>query len=115
MAEMRKEWYVVNTYAGHENKVKDNLQRRVETMGLQDALFQIVVAEETEIEYKNGKEVFLNGYRKPFYFPSFNFCSISLINPSAKNLANLLCLPNSWAASCNFCQYISSSSGTQKL
>ena len=57
MAEMKKEWYVVNTYAGHENKVKDNLQRRVETMGLQDALFQIVVAEETEIEYKNGKEV----------------------------------------------------------
>lgn len=57
MAEIKKEWYVVNTYAGHENKVKDNLERRVETMGLQDALFQIVVAEETEIEYKNGKEV----------------------------------------------------------
>lgn len=53
----KKEWYVVNTYAGHENRVKENLQRRVETMGLQDALFQIVVAEETEIEYKNGKKV----------------------------------------------------------
>ena len=47
MAEIKKEWYVVNTYAGHENKVKDNLQRRVETMRLQDALFQNVVAEET--------------------------------------------------------------------
>ena len=57
MAELRKEWYVVNTYAGHENRVKENLERRVETMGLQDALFQIVVAEETEVEYKNGKEV----------------------------------------------------------
>lgn len=53
----KKEWYVVNTYAGHENRVKENLERRVETMGLQDALFQIVVAEETEIEYKNGKKV----------------------------------------------------------
>ena len=57
MVELAKEWYVVNTYAGHENRVKENLIRRVETMGLQDALFRIVVAEETEIEYKNGKEV----------------------------------------------------------
>lgn len=55
--EIRKEWYVVNTYAGHENRVKENLQRRIETMGLQDYLFRIVVAEEKEIEYKNGKEV----------------------------------------------------------
>lgn len=55
--EQKKEWYVVNTYAGHENRVKENLLRRVETMGLQDCLFNIVVAEETEIEYKNGKEV----------------------------------------------------------
>ncbi|OCN03463.1 transcription termination/antitermination protein NusG [Erysipelotrichaceae bacterium MTC7] len=57
MSEVRKEWYVVNTYAGHENKVKLNLERRVETMGLQDYLFRIIVAEETEIEYKNGKKV----------------------------------------------------------
>lgn len=51
------EWYVVNTYAGHENRVKDNLQRRIETMGLQDSLFQILVAEEVEIEFKNGKKI----------------------------------------------------------
>lgn len=57
MAEVKKEWYVVNTYAGHENRVKENLERRADTMGLQDYLFRIVVAEETEIEYKNGKEV----------------------------------------------------------
>lgn len=57
MSEIKKEWYVVNTYAGHENRVKENLERRVITMGLQDSLFRIVVAEETEIEYKNGKEV----------------------------------------------------------
>ncbi len=57
MAEAKKEWYVVNTYAGHENRVKENLERRMETMGLQDYLFQVIVAEETEIEYKNGKEV----------------------------------------------------------
>ena len=49
MSEPKKEWYVVNTYAGHENRVKENLERRIETMGLQDFLFQIVVAEEKEI------------------------------------------------------------------
>lgn len=53
----QKQWYVVNTYAGHENKVKENLERRVETMGISDYLFRILVAEETEIEYKNGKPV----------------------------------------------------------
>ena len=57
MAELKKEWYVVNTYAGQENRVKENLERRVKTMGLEDSLFQIVVAEEKEIEYKNGKPV----------------------------------------------------------
>lgn len=51
------EWYVVNTYAGHENRVKENLMRRIETMGLQDSLFQILVAEEVEIEFKNGKKI----------------------------------------------------------
>ena len=50
-------WYVVNTYSGHENRVKENLEKRVETMGIQDSLFRIVVAEEPEIEIKNGKKV----------------------------------------------------------
>ncbi len=53
----QKRWYVVNTYAGHENRVKENLEKRVESMGIQDSLFRIVVAEEEEIEIKNGKEV----------------------------------------------------------
>ena len=58
MSEIRKEWYVVNTYAGHENRVKENLERRAESMGLQDNLLTILVAEETEIEFnKAGKKV----------------------------------------------------------
>ncbi|MDD2592646.1 MAG: transcription termination/antitermination protein NusG [Erysipelotrichaceae bacterium] len=57
MEENRKEWYVVNTYAGHENRVKENLMRRVETMGIEENLFRILVVEEEEIEYKNGKKV----------------------------------------------------------
>ena len=51
----KKEWYVVNTYAGHENRVKENLEKRLETMGISENLFRIVVAEETQIEVKNDK------------------------------------------------------------
>lgn len=54
---IKKEWYVVNTYAGHENRVKENLLRRVETMQLQEYMFRIIVAEEQVIEVKNGKKV----------------------------------------------------------
>jgi len=43
--EHQKRWYVVNTYAGHENRVKENLEKRVESMGIQDCLFRILVAE----------------------------------------------------------------------
>ncbi len=41
-----KAWYVVNTYSTHERKVADNLKRRVESMGLEDLIFRIIVAEQ---------------------------------------------------------------------
>ena len=49
-----KKWYVVNTYSGHENKVKENLEMRAESMGMQDNIFRVIVPEETIIEEKNG-------------------------------------------------------------
>lgn len=52
-----RQWYVVNTYSGHENKVKENLIKRVESMGLQDYLFNIVIPEHTEAEIKDGKKI----------------------------------------------------------
>ena len=55
--EHEKRWYVVNTYSGHENRVKENLEKRIESMGIQDYLFRILVAEEAEVEIKNGKQV----------------------------------------------------------
>ena len=55
--EHEKRWYVVNTYSGHENRVKENLERRVESMGIQDYLFRILVAEEPVIDVKNNKQV----------------------------------------------------------
>lgn len=52
-----RQWYVVNTYSGHENKVKENLEKRIESMGLQDVLFQIVIPEHVETEIKDGKKI----------------------------------------------------------
>ncbi|MBQ1447736.1 MAG: transcription termination/antitermination protein NusG, partial [Erysipelotrichaceae bacterium] len=49
MAEGVKEWYVVNTYAGHENRVKDNLLKRAETMDIKDYLCDVIVAEEPDV------------------------------------------------------------------
>lgn len=52
-----RQWYVVNTYSGHENKVKENLEKRVESMGLQDCLFNIVIPEHVETVIKDGKKI----------------------------------------------------------
>ena len=52
---MNKEWYVVNTYSGHENKVKEKLLMRASTMGLEDYIFRVVVPEEKVVDEK-GKE-----------------------------------------------------------
>ena len=51
---MEKEWYVVNTYSGHENKVKEKLEMRASSMGMEDYIFRVVVPEQKEVEMKNG-------------------------------------------------------------
>jgi len=51
---MEKLWYVVNTYSGHEAKVKEKLEMRAASMGFDDYIFRVVVPEETIIE-KNAK------------------------------------------------------------
>ena len=53
---MEKNWYVVHTYSGYENKVKANLEKRVETMGMLDKIFRVIVPEEQETELKDGKK-----------------------------------------------------------
>ena len=53
---MQKEWYVVNTYSGHENKVKEKLLMRANSMGLEDYIFRVIVPETTEVEYKDGQK-----------------------------------------------------------
>ena len=51
---MEKLWYVVNTYSGHEESVKEKLLMRAESMGFQDNIFRVIVPETTEIEIKDG-------------------------------------------------------------
>ena len=53
---MEKNWYVVHTYSGYENRVKANLEKRVETMGMQDKIFRVIVPEQEETEMKDGKK-----------------------------------------------------------
>lgn len=53
---MSKQWYVVHTYSGYENKVKANLERRIESMNMEEKIFRILVPMEDEIEIKNGKK-----------------------------------------------------------
>ena len=52
---IEKQWYVVNTYSGHENKVKENLEKRIETQNLTDYIFRVVVAEHEVEVLKDGK------------------------------------------------------------
>jgi transcriptional antiterminator NusG len=50
-----REWYVIHCYSGYENKVRHSIEQRIETMGMQDKIFDVVVPTEEEIEIKDGK------------------------------------------------------------
>ncbi len=52
--ENEKLWYVVNTYSGHESKVKENLMMRTESMGMENNIFRVIVPETKEVEIKDG-------------------------------------------------------------
>ena len=48
-------WYVIHCYSGYENKVRHNLEQRIETMGMKDMIFDVVIPTQEEIEVKDGK------------------------------------------------------------
>lgn len=62
-----KEWYAVHTYSGYENKVKLDLTKRVESMHMQDKIFDILIPEEDKVEFKNGKKKVINQHIFPGY------------------------------------------------
>jgi transcriptional antiterminator NusG len=50
-----KLWYVVHCYSGYENKVRHAIEQRIETMGMRDKIFDVIVPTEEELEIKDGK------------------------------------------------------------
>jgi transcriptional antiterminator NusG len=50
-----RSWFVVHCYSGYENKVRHSIEQRIESMGMQDKIFDVVVPTEEEIEIKDGK------------------------------------------------------------
>jgi transcription termination/antitermination protein NusG len=60
-------WYVVNTYSGHENKVKQNLEHRVSSMGQTRNVRQVVVPTETVSEMKDNQKVTVEKRTMPGY------------------------------------------------
>lgn len=54
-AEGRRNWFVIHTYSGHENKVRANLEHRIASLDMGHKVFQVLVPTEEEIEIRNGK------------------------------------------------------------
>ncbi len=50
-----RNWYVIHTYSGYEEQVADSLRQRIESLGMQDKIFDVIVPEEKQIEIKNSK------------------------------------------------------------
>ncbi len=54
-AEGQPAWYVIHCYSGYENKVRHNLEQRIESMGMKDKIFDIIVPSQEEVEVRDGK------------------------------------------------------------
>lgn len=55
MTTTAREWYVIHTYSGYEDRVKTNLEHRIDSMDVKDKIFQVVVPTEDEMEIKDGQ------------------------------------------------------------
>ena len=50
-----RQWYVIHCYSGYENKVRKNLEQRIETMGMKNKIFEVIIPTQEEIEVRDGK------------------------------------------------------------
>lgn len=64
---MAKQWYVIHTYSGHENKVKANIEKRVDSMDMDDKIFRVLVPTEEHLEVKDGKKKLIKKKVYPGY------------------------------------------------
>jgi transcription termination/antitermination protein NusG len=63
----QRSWYVIHCYSGYENKVRHNLEQRIETMGMKDQIFDVVIPTQEEIEVKDGKRRVVERHVFPGY------------------------------------------------
>ena len=82
---MKKEWYVVNTVSGHEYKVKEKLEMRINSMDLHENIFRVIVPEQKEIEYKNG----VKKEKVKKMFPGYVLVEAALVGEVAHRLRNI--------------------------
>lgn len=61
------DWYVIHSYSGYENKVKVNLETRIQSMHMEDRIFEVHIPMEDVVEFKNGKKVTVNKKVFPGY------------------------------------------------
>jgi transcription termination/antitermination protein NusG len=73
-AEKQKNWYIVHTYSGFENKVKESLQQRVQAYGLQDEIGEVLIPTEDIVEKRGGREV--KSARR--FFPGYILVEMSM-------------------------------------
>jgi len=64
---MDREWFIVHTYSGYENKVKANLERRIESMEMQNLIFRIEIPVEDDVVMKDGKKKIVKRKLYPGY------------------------------------------------
>ena len=95
---MARKWYVLHTYSGYENKVKTNLESRIETMGLENNVFGIEIPTETVTEIKEGGRRVES--EKKYSRATFWFAWILTIAAGLR-FAIPQALPGSWEASAN--------------
>lgn len=53
--EQERNWYVIHTYSGYEDAVAKNLKQRIESLGMEDKIFNVIVPKEKKVKIKNGK------------------------------------------------------------
>jgi transcription termination/antitermination protein NusG len=71
-------WFVIHSYAGYENKVKQNLESRIASMNMEERIYEVVIPLEDVIEFKNGKKVVV----QKKVFPGYVLCRLDLDDDS---------------------------------